>query len=125
MTPRERAHDDRSLEQRLPDAQAAMALRDHQAEVGDVVARGVRVTADREPPDDPLLGFGDVDGGVRVAAERAQVPALVAHGPPVRGRDQPAARLGADLVRERDERGGVAGLGGADGELAAHAARLG
>ena len=86
------------------------------------MARRVRVATDREPPHDALLGLGDVDGGVRVAAERAEVTALVAHGPPVRRGDQPAAGLGPDLVRQRDERGGVAGLGGADGELAAQAA---
>ena len=88
-----------------------------------MVARGVRVAADREPADDPLRGFRDEHGGVRVAAERAEVAALLVHAPPVGGRDQPAAGLGADLVRERDERRGVAGLGGADREVAAHAAK--
>src|ERR671937_2444987 len=105
---------DGGVEQRAPDPAAAVRRGHHQAEVGDVVARRVLVAGDREAPDDAALVFGDVDGGVWVAAERTDVAALVADAPPAVRGDEPALRLVADLRPELDERGRVPGVGLAD-----------
>src|SRR5919201_3046830 len=105
---------DGGVEQRAPDPAAAVRRGHHQAEVGDVVARRVLVARDREAADDAALVLGDVDGGVRVAAERAEVATLVADAPPAVRGDEPALRLVADLRPECDECGRVAGLGLAD-----------
>ena len=63
---------DRLLEQRAADAAAAVARGDHQAEVGDVAARRVRIAGEREPPDDRAVVLGDEDGrvGWRLSARR-------------------------------------------------------
>ena len=62
---------DRLLEQGLPDPAAAMAGGDHQAEVGDVVARPVRVARDGEATHDGSVVVGDEDRRVGVSLERA------------------------------------------------------
>ena len=62
---------DRLLEQRLPDAATAVAGGDHQAEIGDVVARPVRVARDGETTDDGSVVVGDEDGRVGMSLERA------------------------------------------------------
>ena len=100
---------DRLLEQGAADAAAAVARGDHQAEVGDVAAGGVRVAGDREAADDGAVVLGDEHGGVRVALQRAQVAALLGDAAPAVGVQQPGLRLAADGRSERDEGGGVLG----------------
>ena len=70
----------------------------------------MRVAGDREPPDDPVARLRDEHGRVGGAADRAQVAPLVADAAPLAVRDQPALGLGADRLRERDQRGRVAGV---------------
>ena len=77
---------------------------DHQAEVGDVAARAVRVARDREPADDRAVVVGDEDGGIRVPAERAQVAALLPDAAPAVRVEQPGLGLAADRGAELDER---------------------
>src|SRR5438270_357710 len=68
---------DRRFEECGADAAAAVRGGDHEAEVGDVGARGMLVARDRQAPDDGTLVLGDEDGGVRVASDRPQVAPLV------------------------------------------------
>ena len=56
----------------------AVALRDHQPEVGHVRARRMGVARDRQAADDPPRRLRDEHGRVRRAADRAQVAPLVA-----------------------------------------------
>ena len=101
-------------EQGRTDSAPAMAGGDHQAEVGDVLARRVRVAAERKPADDAraraLGDLGDENRGVVVAPKRAQVPPLLARCPPGAVRDQPAFRLRGDGLAELHERPGIPGL---------------
>src|SRR5205085_7331744 len=97
------------------DAAATMPDRGQQAEVGDVAARRMLVAGDREAADELGVGLGDEDGRVRVAAQGAEVAALVADAAPAVRGDEPPLGLAADRGAERDERGGVARLGPADG----------
>ena len=96
------------LEQHRSDPLAAMALGDHQPEVGDVPARGVRIAREREPPDDAPAVLGHEHGRVRMALDRAQVPPLVRDGAPRPGAEDPAAVLAPDALGELDERVRVA-----------------
>jgi hypothetical protein len=51
----------------------------HQTEIGDMTAGGMLVTRKRQPPDDPtVLQLRNEDRCVRVAANRTEVPTLVA-----------------------------------------------
>src|SRR5581483_2210248 len=104
------------LEQRAADASPPPLFRDHQAEVGDVRARRMRVARDRESRDDlAAVGLRDEDRGVRIAAQELEVPPLVAAAAPLAARrDQPAFGLAAHVVRERRQRGRVTRLGAAD-----------
>ena len=63
---------DRLLEQCTADAAAAVPVGDHQAEVGDVAARLVRIAGDRQSPDDHAVFLGDEDGrvGMPLSARR-------------------------------------------------------
>src|SRR6476661_1376968 len=54
------------------------------------------VARDRKPPDDEPFVVGDEHGGVRIAADRAEVAPLVGDVPPPVRRHEPAFRLGAD-----------------------------
>ena len=110
-TPAARRPLDRLLEERAADAAAPVARGDHQPEVGDVPARGVDVTREREPADDLPPVLGHVDGGVRMPPHRAQVAPLLGHAAPLGSRQQPRALLAADLARELNERLRVARLG--------------
>src|SRR4051794_6113978 len=76
---------DGGSEQRPPDAPAADVLRDHQAEVGHVRARRVRVAGDAEPADDRAVrrALRDEHGRVLVATHRPQVAPLLAGAPPL------------------------------------------
>ena len=103
---------DRLLEQRAADAAAAVAVGDHQAEVGDVAACLVRVAGDREAADDRAVVLRDEDRRVGVALQRAQVAALVGDAAPAVRVQQPALRLAADRRGELDERRGVVGRAG-------------
>ena len=105
---------DRLLEERAADAAAAMSGRDHQPEIGDVPARGVDVTREREPSDDLLPVLRDVDGGVRMAPHRAQVSPLLRHAAPLGSGQQPRTLLAADLGRKLNERLRVGRFGGSD-----------
>ena len=82
-----------------------------------MVARGVLVTGDREAPHDAAVALSDENRGVRVALERAEVAALVVHAAPTLRGDEPALRLTADRIPERDELRRVARLGAADHEV--------
>ena len=106
---------DRLLEQRPADPATPGRRGDHQAEVGDVAARRVRVARDRQPSDDPVVVLGDEHGRVGMAAHGAEVAALVADRAPAAVGDQPPLGLGADRLGERDEGGGVARLGEPNG----------
>src|SRR6185437_5235197 len=77
-----------------------MRLRDHQAEVGDVPAGGMLVARDRESADDDAVVVGDVDRGIRIAPDRAQIAPLVADVTPAVRRHEPAFGLRADRVAE-------------------------
>ena len=78
-TPASRAQSTAASQQRRPHALPAGVERDHQADVGDVRARRMRVAADREPADErPVVALRDEDGRVRIAAQRLEVAALVA-----------------------------------------------
>ena len=104
----------RRSEQCGADAAAAVRGGDHQAEIGDVTARRVLVTRDRQAPDDEPVVLGDEDRRVRIAADRAQVAPLVGGVPPAVCRHEPALRLGADRVAERLQALRVGRLGAAD-----------
>jgi hypothetical protein len=69
------------------------------------------VTGDREAADDQPFVLADEHRCVRVAADRAQVAALVRGGAPAIRGDEPALRLGADSGPELGETFGVAGQG--------------
>ena len=89
-------HDGR-LQERRSHALTAGVERDHQADVGDMRARRMGITPDREPSDErAVVTLGDQDGRVRVPPQRLEEAALVAGAPPLaRDADQPAFRLGA------------------------------
>ena len=74
---------------------AGARRRDHQADVGDVRARRVRVAPDREAADErPVAALRDEDRRVRIAAQRLEEAALIAGAPPLAGdADQPALGL--------------------------------
>ena len=60
-------------EQGRSDSAPAMQGGDHEAEVGDVPARGVGIAAERQPAHDAVgRVLGDEHGGVVVAAQREQ-----------------------------------------------------
>ena len=105
---------DRLLEQSAADAAAAVAVGDHQAEVGDVAARLVRVPRDRQPPDDRAVLLRDEDGRVRMPPQRAQVATLLGDAAPAVRVQKPAFGLAADRGGERGERRGILGLGRSD-----------
>jgi len=94
---------------------------DHQADVGDMGARGMRVAPDREAADErPVAALRHEDGGVWVATDRLEEAPLVSRAPPLAGdADQPALRLGAHSVRETGQLLRVGGIGVTDPE--AHA----
>jgi hypothetical protein len=81
-------------------AEAAMVAVDHQADIRDVIARGMRVARDREAADDRPVRFRNEDGRVRVAPDRAQVAALFPRGTPLTARDQPAFLLAPNVARQ-------------------------
>jgi hypothetical protein len=58
------------LEQCGAEAAASVRSGDHQPEVRDVPARGVRIPRERKPSDDVTVLLGDVDGCVWEALER-------------------------------------------------------
>ena len=93
------------LEQRPADSEPAVRLRHHQAKVGHVRARGMRVARQRKPADDSSVpGLGDEDRRVRRTADRPQVAPLVGDAArPSRG-EQPALGLSRYLAREGDKR---------------------
>ena len=63
-SPDSRAHTTACVEEHRPDAPPAMALGDHQAEVGDVPARRMRIARERQPADDRSVLLGDEHRGV-------------------------------------------------------------
>ena len=87
---------------RVPTPRRRWLVGDHEAEVGDVPARRVRIAREREAPDDRSSVLGDEHGGVGVALDRAQVPPLVRRrratgrcrgsSAPPRGRRSPRGR---------------------------------
>src|SRR5579862_452419 len=117
---------DRRFQERPPHALAARVARDHQADVGDVRARRMRVARHRQPADQgPVRTLGDEHRGVRVAAHRLQIAPLVANGSPlaVRG-DEPRLRLAAHLLGQPRQLLRVAGVRPAHDEPAAHATTM-
>ena len=104
---------DRGVEQRATDALPPVAGGDHQPEIGDVRARRVRVAGERQA-DDPVAVRRDEHGRVGMAAHGLQVAALVADRAPGVGRQEPRARLAADLGREDDQLRRVGRVGGPD-----------
>src|SRR5581483_8854714 len=104
----------RRLEQRGGDAAAAVRRRDHQAEVGHVRARRMRVAGDRQAPHERSLQLRHDQRAVGMAPEGADVTALLGDGPPARVGEQPAFGLRAHGARERDELLRVARLGTPD-----------
>src|SRR5262249_5968263 len=95
------------FEQGAPDAPAPVPRCDHQAEVGDVRARWVRIASERQARDDAVLVLGHVDGRVRRPARGPEVAPLVTDATPVALRDQPGLRLRADGTAELDEGSGI------------------
>jgi hypothetical protein len=81
------------------------------------------VPCKRQPPHHDAPGVGDEDGGVRGAADRAEVAPLVGDVPPVAVGDQPPFRLGADDAAELDEGSGIGGRRAPDREVVLSAAR--
>src|SRR5205823_2335703 len=102
-----------AVEERAADAVPAVLRGDHEAEVGDMRARGMRVAREREPAGDLSFSFCDEDDRIGMAADGADVASLVADAAPLRP-DQPALGLRADGRCERDERRRIAGLRAAD-----------
>src|SRR5436309_2701505 len=98
-------------------AAAAVPAPDHQAQGGHGRTGRVRVARDREPADDPLRRLRDEDGGMRRAADRAEIAPFGGRPTPVAGGDQPALGLCADGARERDELCGVTRCSPPDREL--------
>ena len=94
---------DGRLQQCGADALAAVRGGDHDPEVRDMAARGMLVARDRETADDQVPVSCDEDRGVRVAADCAQVTALVRNVAPAVRRDEPALRFGADGLAELGE----------------------
>ena len=74
----------------------------------------MQVPGQREPRDRLALLHRDVDRGVGMPADRAEVAPLVVHAAPFLGRQKPRALLAADLARKLDERLRVTRLGGTD-----------
>src|SRR5436190_5797812 len=72
------------------------------------------VARNRKPPDDLPVVVGDVHCCVRIAADRAQIAALVRDVAPAIRRDEPPLRLAADSVAELLEGYRIAGLRTAD-----------
>ena len=81
-----------------------MPRSDHEAEIGDVLARGMRVSGKRQPADDAAVVLDHEDRRVGVMLNRPQVAALVRSRAPARGRQDPASLLAPDTLREGDER---------------------
>src|SRR5215218_7949155 len=96
------------LKQCPADPAATMRGRDHETEVGDVRARGMRVPGQREPAHDQVAVGRDEDGRVRIARDRAQVAPLLADAAPRAVGDEPALWLAADRLGQLHEGGRVA-----------------
>jgi len=102
------------VEEEPADSTSSVLRRHDKAEIGHVGARRVRVARDREAGDDAPAVDGDEDRGIGMAANGAQIPALVGGVPPRVGRQQPLARLVPDRRRECDQVVGIRGLGPAN-----------
>ena len=89
---------------------------DHHPEVRHVDARRMGVPRKREASDDPIAVERDENRRVGVPTYRLQIAALIGHGPPRLGGQEPALRLLADRGRERDEGRRVRPLGPPDGD---------
>ena len=110
------AHVDGLLEERSPDTAPPVTRRHHQAEVGDVAARGMKIAGEREPSDEAVPIGRDVDRRVGMPAHGPQIPAFIGDAPPGRRRQKPRALLAADLARELDERLRIARIRAADAD---------
>src|SRR5262249_10114040 len=82
------------------DAAAAVRLRDHQAEVGNVTAGRMLVAGHGQPSDDHAVVVGDEHRRIWIAPDRAQVAPLVSCVAPAVRRDEPALGLGAAPAAE-------------------------
>src|SRR5207248_2244510 len=91
------------LEQDLADASTAVARRDHEPEVGDVLARGMWVARERKAPDDLPVVFDHEDRGVGVPLHGFQVAPLLSDRAPARRRQDPAFLPPPPLLREGQE----------------------
>ena len=103
---------DRLLEEHRSDPLAAVGLGDHEPEVGNVPARRMRIAREREPTHEVRAVLRDEHGCIRMAMDRAEIPALVGHGAPWAGAEDPAPVLSPDALGKIDERVRVAGRGG-------------
>ena len=104
-----------ALHQGITDAPPAVAVRDHEPDVGDVLAGRMAFPADGEAADDLAVELGDEHGGVPVPSDRLEVAPFLGDAAPASVGDQPAALLRPDGLRQAHERAGVARLSAADG----------
>jgi hypothetical protein len=98
---------------RTPTARAqfpAIAVRDHEPDVGDVLAGRMAFPSDGEATDDLALELGDEHGCVLVPADRPEVTTFLGDTAPAPVGDEPAALLGADSLGQAHERNGIARL---------------
>jgi len=105
---------DGCLEQSRADPSPPVARCDHEAEIGDVGARRVRVAGKGETSDDQVVVGSDEDRCVRMASNCLEVATLVEHRSPRLGGQKPATALSTDLQREEDEGCCVGWVGGTD-----------
>ena len=96
------------------DAPTPVARGDHQAEVGDVGARGVWIAGERQAADDPVAVDGDEHRRVGMAAHGLQVAALVRDRRQVSVVSSQSPGSPPDGGRQRDELRRVGRLRGPD-----------
>jgi hypothetical protein len=105
---------DRGVEKRCADASPTVGRRDHQAEIGDVLAGRVRIPGERQTPDDAVSVDRDVHRGVGMPPHGLEVATLVCDRPPRLGGQEPFAGLLTDGCRESYELRRIGRLGRSD-----------
>src|SRR4029453_10618882 len=104
------------LHQCRPRAPSPEVTGHHETDVRHVLASGVKAARSGKTADDRPVLLGHQHGRMRVAANRAEVAALLCGAAPLASGDQPAFVFGTDCAGQLYETRGVAGLGVTDSQ---------
>jgi len=111
---RARSPRDGLVEQCPADASPPMRARHHEPEVGDMPARRMHVSRERESANWPAFLNGNEHRRVRMSTNHTEIPPLVGDAPPLLSCQKPRAVLAADSAPELDESLSIPQLGRPD-----------